>query len=1533
MRIIFVGKKYILKDTLPINIIDNYWLIDKKQKDEKKLLNIRMNSDKYEILSSDYSKVINPQKLNITEGELSEIQLKNSIIGSIILEENKMYPIFIEQLNEIFILFCMPDYEANFTHMDIMESKEITIGNSEKNSIVYRAPLINSVHAKIYKFNGKWSIENKDSKFGVFVNNYPVYENTKNIFNGDIIFIMGLIIIMIKDSLYINNPQNNVFLSERCFSVNTLEEKMQEQINMYISDKTNTISDKPIEYYSRSPRMIPPIKKEKIKIDEPPELSDSEQRPMILTLGPSLAMGIMMFASLYSTIQGVKSGTSTATETLIGFISEIAMLIAMILFPVLDVKWDKKSRRRYEQKRQKKYKQYLEQKNIKLKEIKEKQTKILYENYLSTPECVNVITSQNPRLWERKPEDKDFLSIRVGLGKVPLNIDLAYPQEKFAMVDDNLRDELNKIIDNSQNIEKAPVVISLVKNNISAVVENDKQFVIKYIKNMILQLTTFQSYDDLKLVFLIDNKNSEEWQYAKMLPHVWDNTKKIRYFADNYDNMNEISQTLIEEINDRVKNAEKNTNEDTVFSPYYLIITDNYKKIENLGIITEILKNKKNIGFSLLCITEDVFQLPSRCRTFIDVRKKNKGIVYEDGIDQTNQTDIAIEPLNAIYYEKISQKLANTPIKLKTKGVSLLPNSYTFLEMFNVGNIEQLDIIGRWKKNDSTLSLKTPIGIDSDGTIISLDAHEKFHGPHGLIAGSTGSGKSEFIITYILSLAINYHPDDVTFLLIDYKGGGLAGAFQKNYIKLPHLVGTITNIDKHGLERSLVSVQSELKRRQMKFNEARNMTDEGTIDIYKYQKLYHDGVVKEPISHLFIICDEFAELKQQQPDFMEELMSVSRIGRSLGVHLILATQKPAGVVNDQIRSNSKFGICLKVQDKADSSDVIERPDAAFLRNPGQFYLRVGQNEYFTLGQSGWAGASYIPSDSPKKKLDNSVEFISDIGETIKKVDNAKQQSIEDMGEQLTNILRNICDIAEEEQIKAEDLWLEDIPQDIYIKNLREKYNEKPNNNEIGVVIGEYDDPANQKQGLVKFELSKRENIMIYGNAESGKETLLSTMIYDAITSYTPEQVQFYILDFGSEALKIFKKSPHVGDVAFMGEDDKLETFFRMIQSIIKERKQTLADYNGDYNLYIEKGNKMPIIVIVINNYETFNENYEDKYDDLFLTLTREGAKSGVIFAVTLSSTGTMRYRTTQNFSQIVTLQLNSDDEYYSIFDNVKNKRPTHLFGRGLIRTDNIIYEFQTSKICEHINYNEHIENTIKELNNKYEINAMPIPTMPEKIEIKDMKKYLKDITKVPIGLTKRELYVHTYDFTKRFMIAILSKNMADSIALFTNICEEIKDLENVNIRVLDAEKERKNKKKAYNDFIKDIKNDMKSEEKFTICAIIGIDRFISDGVIDETEFSDFLEKVKEKEKHCFIIIENPERLEEHDCDDWYSNFMEQNSGIWVGNGIDSQTIVDSDFSLDGLDNNCGDSFGYAIDYGVATLIKFIGLEEEGDEDE
>ena len=223
------------------------------------------------------------------------------------------------------------------------------------------------------------------------------------------------------------------------------------------------------------------------------------------------------------------------------------------------------------------------------------------------------------------------------------------------------------------------------------------------------------------------------------------------------------------------------------------------------------------------------------------------------------------------------------------QGISAqIPESITFFEMYQVEHPEELDIAKRWKKNHAAKSLAVPLGVRAKEDYVNLNLHEKAHGPHGLVAGTTGSGKSEIIQSYILSLAVNYHPYEVAFLLIDYKGGGMAGLFRN----LPHLLGTITNLDGAQSMRAMASIKSELARRQKIFSSY------DVNHINAYHKLFQNGEAKEPLPHLFIISDEFAELKKEQPDFMTELVSAARIGRSLGVHLILATQKPTGVVDD-----------------------------------------------------------------------------------------------------------------------------------------------------------------------------------------------------------------------------------------------------------------------------------------------------------------------------------------------------------------------------------------------------------------------------------------------------------------------------------------------------------------------------------------------------------------------------------------------------------------------------------------------------------
>lgn len=331
---------------------------------------------------------------------------------------------------------------------------------------------------------------------------------------------------------------------------------------------------------------------------------------------------------------------------------------------------------------------------------------------------------------------------------------------------------------------------------------------------------------------------------------------------------------------------------------------------------------------------EDEGLLPKNCESIIRLDTFGKNGVLIEAKNNLNSVEFTYQTVSDEEVEQMAYKMSPVFCEEVSLEGGLLKN-YSFYQMMNIFDAEEISLGQKWNSDAIYHTLKAPLGINAKKETVYLDLHENAHGPHGLVAGTTGSGKSEILQSYIISMAINYHPDDVGFVIIDFKGGGMANQFAS----LPHLIGTITNIDGREIERSLKSIRAELQKRQRLFAEY----NVNKIDAYIMK--YKNGEAKVALPHLIIVVDEFAELKADQPEFMKELISAARIGRSLGVHLILATQKPAGQVDDQIWSNSKFKLCLKVQDKEDSNEVLKSPLAAEIREPGRHTCRSEITRY------------------------------------------------------------------------------------------------------------------------------------------------------------------------------------------------------------------------------------------------------------------------------------------------------------------------------------------------------------------------------------------------------------------------------------------------------------------------------------------------------------------------------------------------------------------------------------------------------------
>ncbi len=557
--------------------------------------------------------------------------------------------------------------------------------------------------------------------------------------------------------------------------------------------------------------------------------------------------------------------------------------------------------------------------------------------------------------------------------------------------------------------------------------------------------------------------------------------------------------------------------------------------------------------------------------------------------------------------------------------------------------------------------------------LVQLNLHEKAHGPHGLIAGTTGSGKSETIQSYILSLAVNFHPHDVGFLLIDYKGGGMAHLFKK----LPHLLGTITNLDGAQSMRALVSINAELKRRQRLFNRYE------VNHINQYQKKFKNGEAKEPLPHLFLISDEFAELKVNQPDFMKELVSTARVGRSLGVHLILATQKPSGVVDDQIWSNSRFKLALKVADRSDSMEMLHTPDAAEITQAGRAYLQVGNNEVYELFQSAWSGADYQPDKDELGIEDHTIYRINDLGQyevlnqDLSGLDLADE--IKEVPTELDAIVENIQLLAENQEIAPlPQPWLPPLRERMTLDELEavdfhKEWNKKPSDLEL--LIGMADIPQAQKQEPVSINLSKDGNILLYGSPGTGKTTFLQSTAMDLARKYSPKDVTLYLMDFGTNGLAPLSHLPHVADTLLLDQTEKVAKFVRIMERELNRRKKLLSDYGvGTIDLYRQaSGQEEPTIVILLDSYEAMKEEpFEAELFKILMRISREGLSIGVHLIMTAGRQSNLRATLYANFKHQMTLKQNDVGEVRTILGSTPLAATMEdIKGRILMKRDEV----------------------------------------------------------------------------------------------------------------------------------------------------------------------------------------------------------------------------------------------------------------------
>ena len=1196
-------------------------------------------------------------------GDQYELSVNGSPCSEYAVENGGYVSVKNRNTGEAFRVFFLDTSElkAGYKKYRIDRNTNIFIGRSPANDISCKLSnyISREKHAAIrIDEHHDAFIEDLKRSIGIYVNGIAVHSQKLNLF--DEIWMMGLSIIYMGDYIAVRSTGTMCSLHE----ISSFPAK---QPSARAGEK---------EYFVCTPRIMKSLEEVEIEIDAPPAPVRMDQTPAILTIGPRLTMSLVMVASMCLSIVSALSGGSMAT-VIVSAMMAVAMLMGSLMWPTLLRKYKEKHNREEEAYRQSRYTSYIAEIENELIEKRNHSARILNESLCPSPEILCAMLDSEEkrlRLWERSAEDEDFLCVRIGLGTRPFQVKMKIPKQGFELYEDELRKLSARISEKYSVINNVPLTLDLCACRTVGMIGIRKN-IFTILDEIILNVIALHSCDDVKLVIVTSPGKAGPFDKFRNVPHIWSNDKKTRFYAENTDEVHYIFNIIDETIKERLENRGR----DVAPLPHFVVIAAEPELVEREALLRYAEDDSTQAGISFLFVYGDITSIPKFCKTIIQSDHTRTGYYIKN---KNANRFIPFEPdqMDQNLIRRFTGRLAALPIKRDSRSMSIA-DSVTFLQMYRAGNVGELDIESRWESNNSEKSLAAPIGVMAGGEVFSLDLHEAYHGCHGLVAGTTGSGKSEFLQALVLSLAINFSPREVAFVLVDFKGGDMARPFMAKPFApaLPHLAATISNLSGNVLYRALVSLEAEIKYRQRVFNEAAASLGIDKLNINSYHKYYKGGRLAQPLPHLIIIIDEFAQLKTQQPEFLTQLINVAQVGRSLGIHLILATQKPSGIVDPQIMSNSRFRACLKVAEKQDSVDMLNKPDAAFIKNPGRLYLQVGYDEIYECMQAGFSGADYVPA---KTYMPEDAVTVLMTDHTANPIRSAKPDlsGAKTDQTQLEAIVAEITALGTRKNLRARPLWQEMLPEKIYLKDL-----ETGSRGLCCAMIGLADFVRTQEQRPLKIDFHKYGHAALYGAGGMGKTTFLHTIVYSMVCGYgyTPEELNLYAMDFGGRNLSVLSELPHTGGVVCADEEEKISELASLLQGIIEERKRIFAGYHcGTFSdCRAVSSNILPAILVIIDNYASFRDKYMD-IAERFLEIISAGSTFGVYFLITGTTRNSIHYKVREYISQYYTLKMNDPGNYQDILNVRPPVTPENISGRGITVINREVVEFQTALVSE-----------------------------------------------------------------------------------------------------------------------------------------------------------------------------------------------------------------------------------------------------------
>lgn len=830
-------------------------------------------------------------------------------------------------------------------------------------------------------------------------------------------------------------------------------------------------------------------------------------------------------------------------------------------------------------------------------------------------------------LWTHRPEHHAFGTVRLGIGVAPSRVGIELPGDNNCIA--RFWDELLDMQEEYSMIAGVPIVGDLRQCG-SVGVAGAGSEAAGAARGIVMQIVGLHSPADVAVAAITSSTSRGAWEWLKWLPHTTSPHSPLP--GDHLASTRLQGASLVARIEELIEQrtggeapqlrgpmtidvADETQEPPAPITPALILVVEDDAPVDRARLV-RIAERGPDAGVHIVWCAADVAALPAACRTYVSVDDAFEGASAGHVRLGERSYPVSIETVS----EEVATGVARHLAPVVDAGVPIdddsdLPRSINWLKLAGTELAEESQaIVERWKENGS-LNVRDgspPVRRSHDGNLRGLIGHDgmdafsldlRTQGPHALVGGTTGAGKSEFLQAWVMGMATAHSPDRVTFLFVDYKGGA---AFA-DAIALPHAVGLVTDLSPHLVRRALTSLRAELHHREHLLNRKK------AKDLISLERT---GDPECPPS-LIIIVDEFAALAKEIPEFVDGVVDVAARGRSLGLHLILATQRPAGVIKDNLRANTNLRIALRMADEADSKDILGDQMAAHFDPgiPGRAAAKTGPGRIATF-QTGYAGG--WTTDEPERARIDIVERGFGLGAAWD-IPRPVVTKVKDPGpNDISRMVRTIRQAADDAGVPApRKPWLAELAETYDLSRLPSRRTDEE------LLLGVMDVPEDQAQPTVSYVPDRDGNMAIYGTGGSGKSTTLRSIAIAAASTVRGGPVQVYGLDFGSSGLTMLEELPHVGAIVSGDDEERVVRLLRTLRATVDERAKEFARVRaGTITEYrrLADAPDTPRILLLVDGMAAFREAYDftglSKWFTTFVQIATDGRPLGIHVIVT-----------------------------------------------------------------------------------------------------------------------------------------------------------------------------------------------------------------------------------------------------------------------------------------------------------------------------